>query len=79
VRVFLDSVEKLGDLRFQRLKNGIATMMAAVESAKDRVPRVTKLCSQCFTRFIFRKMPPVSSNPKCVNRRPGRKQPLSAN
>jgi hypothetical protein len=42
-RLLLDSVDKLGELRFQRLKNGIPTMMTAVESAKDRVPRIIKL------------------------------------
>jgi hypothetical protein len=42
-RLLLDPVVKLGDLRFQRLKNSIPTMMAALESAKDRVPRIIKL------------------------------------
>lgn len=42
-RLLLDPVEKLGDLRFQRLRRGIPTMMTAVESAKDRVPRIIKL------------------------------------
>jgi len=42
-RLLLDPMVELGDLRFQRLKNGIPTMMAALESAKDRVPRIIKL------------------------------------
>lgn len=42
-RLLLDPAEKLGDLRFQRLKNGIPTLMTAVESARDRVPRIIKL------------------------------------
>jgi hypothetical protein len=42
-RLLLDPVGKLGEMRFQRLKKGIPTMMTAVESARDRVPRIIKL------------------------------------
>lgn len=42
-RLLIDSREVLGSPRFERLKNGIPTMMAALESSKDRTPRIVKL------------------------------------
>jgi hypothetical protein len=42
-RELLDPVVKLGDLRFQRLKNSIPTMMTALESAERRVRHIIKL------------------------------------
>lgn len=42
-RMLIDSKEALGYARFQRLKSGIPAMMAALESSKDRAPRIVKL------------------------------------
>jgi hypothetical protein len=42
-RLLLDSKECLGSDRFDRLKSGIPKMMAVLESADDRTPRIVKL------------------------------------
>lgn len=42
-RLLIDSSESLGSARFDRLKSGIPAMMAALESSKDRAPKIVKL------------------------------------
>jgi hypothetical protein len=42
-RLLLDFDDPLGDPRFQRLRNGLPTMRAALQNPKDRVPQIVKL------------------------------------